>query len=203
MRVNIVGCAPGCDKAPYGQKDKGEIWGINDVHLKYDVDVVIDCHHMMRVIKGKEERTRRSPEVMMRCLKKIKKNNIPCYSVKEVKNAPSIKKYPFDEIVKEFDSDYFGSGPDYAVALAIYKGFTEIHTYGILMIVGDEYSHQKPTFEHWLGVAKGRGIKTVLHDHKNMCAVLRNESGLIYGYYTPQRWLLEMVKDPDKFESYS
>ena len=203
MRVNILGCAPGLENAPFGDKSAGEFWGLNDVILNHKVDVVIDCHDMKSVIKGKQK-IRRSPDVVRACLKKIKKTGVTCYSAKEVKNIPNIKRYPLEEIINEFDSDYFGSGPDYALALAIYKGFTEIHTYGILMVCQDEYFWQKPSFEHWLGIAKGRNIKVMIHDHNNMSSILRTPTGMIYGFKFPQRWKKVVLDDPTTLiESYS
>jgi len=204
VRVNILGCAAkGWQKAPKKGSGEGEVWGLNDVILYCDVDVVIDCHHMKRVMRGKEI-IRRSPEIMKACLKKLKKTGTDCYSTSGVKDIPNIMEYPYDRIVREFDSDYFASGPDYAVALAIYKGFTEIHTYGILMVVGDEYDHQRPSFEHWLGVAKGRGVKTVIHDHSNLAQMLKTPTGLVYGFNRPQRWRMQIEENPKKFiETYS
>jgi len=199
MRVNILGCgAREWEKAPFGEKDVGQFWGVNDMVLVAKLDVVVDVHNIKNVMKGKEK-IRRSPEVVKACLKKIKKTGVLCYSTKEVKDVPNIKKYPYDEIVKEFDSDYFGSGPDYALALAIYKGATEIHTYGILMVVGDEYFYQKPSFEHWLGVAKGRGIKTVIHDQNNVSSILKLRHGMVYGYNKPQRWKQRVMDNPKEF----
>jgi len=202
QRINILGCAPGWEKAPLDGSN-GEIWGLNDVHLCTKVDVVVDVHNLQRIIKGKEK-IRRSPEVIKKCLKNLKKTKTICYSTKEIKNIPNIKKYPYKEIVKKYDSDYFGSGPDYAVALAIYKGATEIHTYGILMCIDEEYAHQKPTFEHWLGIAKGAGVKVIIHDSNNMSSILRTKNGFIYGYNTPQRWKEMVMQYPTQFiESYS
>jgi len=203
VRINILGCAPGLETAPKQGQGEGEIWGLNDVILTRKVDAVIDCHNLSRIIKGKEK-IRRSPETVKKCLKEIKRTNTLCYSIKEIKNAPSVKPYPLKEIIKEFDSDYFGSGPDYALALAIYKGATEIHTYGILMVCTDEYFYQKPSFEHWLGIAKGRRIKTVIHDSNNLSSILRLQNGLLYGYHTPQRWKQRVLDDPTKFiEAYT
>lgn len=198
MRVNIIGCASRAwESIPWGE-DIGEFWGVNDLHLSHDVDVVVDCHNMKRVIRGQEV-IRRSGKVMKRCLKKIKNNGLLCYSTKSIKGFPTIKPYPLQEIIKEFDSDYFASGPDFAVALAIYKGFTEIHIYGILMVLTEEYAYQKPSFEHWLGVAKGRGIKTVIHDYNGMSSILKTSDGIIYGFNQHQRWIKWLIDHPGEF----
>jgi len=202
MRVNILGCAPGWDKAPFGE-NLGEIWGLNDVHVSHPVDVVIDVHNLKRVSKGKEK-IRRSPEDVKKCIKNLKKTGTLCYSTKEIKGIPNIKKYPYDDIVKKYDSDYFGGGPDYAVALAVFKGFTEIHLYGMLLIVGEEYYHQKPSLEHWLGIAKGAGVKTVIHDFRSLSSILKTPTGLVYGFNLPQRWRQYLMDNPKEYlESYS
>ena len=205
MRVNILGAgARGWEKAPFDDEGAGQFWGVNDTVLYVPkIDVLVDCHNLKNVIKGKEK-IRRSPDVVRACLKKIKKSGVVCYSTKEVKNVPNIKRYPLKEIIKEFDSDYFGSGPDYALALAIYKGATEIHTYGVLMVCNDEYYDQKPTFEQWLGIAKGRGIKTVIHDHNNLASILKLPRGHLYGFNIPQRFEQHYIDNPKIFlESYS
>lgn len=206
MRINIIGCAVDAYKfVPYHDKNMGQFWVMNDNVLKDipKIDVVIDTHDLKAVIKGKHK-IRRPPDVVKACIKRIKKKGYLCYAVKEVKGIPNIKPYPYDEIVKEFDSDYFGSGPDFALALAIYKGATEIHTYGILLVCDDEYAHQKPSFEFWLGVAKGRGIKTVIHDSNNLSSILKLNRGVIYGYNKHQRIFQKYMDNPKEFvECYS
>ena len=205
MRINLLGCGGGqWEKAPFNDKNAGEFWGVNDTILFCPkIDVLIDVHHLKDVVRGKIK-IRRQPDVIKACLKKIKKTGVLCYSTKEVKNIPNIKPYPLKEIIKEFDSDYFGSGPDYALALAIYKGATEIHTYGVLMVCSDEYAYQKPSFEFWLGVAKGRGIKTVIHDFNNLASILKIPGGRLYGYNIPQRAYQKILDNPKEFlESYS
>jgi hypothetical protein len=68
MRVNILGCAPGWEEAPY---DNGERWGINDSHkiARAKIDLAIDCHNLKRVMKGKEKLGRRSIEEVRHHLK--------------------------------------------------------------------------------------------------------------------------------------
>jgi hypothetical protein len=186
MRVNIIGCAPGWPAAPY---DDGPRWGINDNHKSVDkLDLIFDCHNLKRVVKGKELLGRRTVDEVKEHLKLIKKKGIPMFCTTEFKNMPSVMKYPLDAIVSEFKTDYFGSGPDYAVAYALHKGFDEIHLYGILMIVGEEYYHQKPTLEHWLGIALGRGAKVRVHDSTKdrLCSLGKLVFGKLYGFNTVQ-----------------
>jgi hypothetical protein len=190
MKVNILGCGPGWKDCMDGD---GEIWGINDLHLSRRVDLIIDCHNMARAARGREELGRRGPEEVKACLKGAKKSGVPFYTTKKIKDMPNSIAYPLDEIIEEFDSDYFGSGVDYAIALAIHKGATEIHLWGILMILKFEYAHQKPSVEHWLGVAKGRGVKTVIHGQGS--SILKTRNGLLYGFNTIQKIIKEQCPE--------
>lgn len=192
MRVNIIGCAPGWQEAPY---DKGERWGINDNHKAVDkLDLIFDCHNLKRVVKGKEVLGRRSIEEVQQHLKLIKKKGIPMFCTTEFKNIPNIKRYPLEEIIKKWGSDYFGSGPDYAIAYAILKGYTEIHVYGVLMVVGEEYYVQKPTVEHWGGVAIGAGVKFRVHDSTfdGLCTIFKTATRTLYGFNTMQQLPLQV-----------
>jgi hypothetical protein len=196
MRVNILGCAPGWQEAPL---DDGERWGINDNHKVIDkIDLIFDCHNLKRVMKGKEKLGRRSIEEVREHLKLVKKKGIPMFCTTEFKNIPNIKRYPIEDIIKRWGSDYFGSGCDYAIAYALYKGFTEIHLYGILMTVTeDEYYHQKPSVEHWGGVAIGSGAKFLVHDstRKRRCSIFRTRTGGLYGFNIKQETPLHVLHD--------
>jgi hypothetical protein len=187
MRINILGCGPGWQDCPDGQ---GEIWGINDLHLSRKCDVILDCHHLSRAAKGKYQLGRRTADEVRACIKGAKKSGVPFYTTKEMKNVPNSIPYPLEEIKKEFQGDdYFGSGVDYAIALAIYKGAIEIHLWGILMILNFEYAHQKPSVDHWLGVAIGRGIKVNVHGRGS--SILKTRDQKLYGFEIPQTFMIE------------
>lgn len=180
-RVNILGCAPGWQEAPY---DKGERWGINDNHKVIDkIDLIFDCHNLKRVLKGKEMLGRRSADEVREHVKLVKKKGIPMFCATEFKNIPNVMRYPIEDIVKRFKTDYFGGGPDYAIAYALYKGYESIHLYGILMVVGEEYYTQKPTLEHWAGIALGRDVEFKVHDNtkSRLCTICKLPLGRTYG----------------------
>lgn len=188
-----MGCAPGWRHAPY---DMGQRWGINDNHKVIPkLDLIFDCHNLKRVVKGKEKLGRRSADEVKQHLKLLKKKNIPMLSTAEFKNNPNITRYPLEKIVARFKTDYFGGGPDYAVAYALYKGFTKIHLYGVLMVVGDEYYAQKPTLEHWAGIALGMGVEFKVHDttQENLCTICKLPTGRLYGFNTEQANPVQIV----------
>jgi hypothetical protein len=88
----------------------------------------------------------------------IKGLPIPVYMPKVDPNVPNSVRFPKDALVKEFGIEYFTSTIAEMLALAIYEGFTRINLYGIDLIVGEEYTHQKPCAEFWLGIAHAKNI---------------------------------------------
>ena len=172
MRINILGSGPGWDEVP---PDKGQIWGVNNTHLLRNVDLIVDIHNR---VNPKEEKD----QVHMN---ELRDKMIPTYARDVMDGFPNVMRYPIESIIEEFDTDYFGSGIDYIIALAIYSGATEIHTYGVCMMIDSEYSHQKASVEFWVGMARGRGIKFRVHGDAS--EILQTRNHLMYGYQTLQR----------------
>ena len=83
-------------------------------------------------------------------------------------DVPMAERYPMDEILAAFPTakDYFTSSVAYAIALAIYKGYTKIEVYGVEMETNTEYGHQRSGVAYWIGFADGAGIETEFHSHK-------------------------------------
>ena len=181
MRINIVGSAPGWEDCPVND---GFIWGINNMHLLRDVDLIVDVHKTRNDPKEQKDKIH---------LAVLKDKNIHAFLHSKIEGMPNVDRYPIEEITKKFGVDYFGCGIDYIVALAIYSGATEIHLYGIWMAQGTEYAHQKPSLEFWLGYAMGAGIK--IHIHGAYSAILRTYNGLMYGYETHQKWVNKYFPD--------
>lgn len=96
-----------------------------------------------------------------------------------------LANYPLKEIIECFDTDYFTNTVDYALALSIYRGFTQIDLYGVNMAWGSEYFYQKPGVEYWVGRAQGQGIKVNVHGERS--TILKTKDGLLYGYGIKQR----------------
>ena len=188
MRLNIICRAPGWDvDCP------GEVWGINELHLKRDVDVVIDVHDLMAVASGKKQLGRRSVRDVWTQLRNLKLKGLPVYTINCPTFLPKAIEYPIDEIIDYFRTDYFNSGVDYAMALALYKGYSEIHLYGVLMLGESEYAQQKPSCEYWIGRAdKWADVKV----HGGYSTLLKTPSLEMYGYDRPQKFAPDA--DPDK-----
>jgi hypothetical protein len=183
-RVNIVGSAPGYKDAP---EDNGYIWGVNNVHLLREVDLIIDVH--ANRMSPKEFKDKYHMSV-------VDVKQIPMYAIDKIDGRPNIERYPIEHIMEEFDTDYFGCGIDYMIALAVYLGAEEIHIYGVWLSMESEYARQKPSVEFWIGIAKGRGVKVEVHGDRSN--VLRTHNGRLYGYGKPQQWIKKY--NPEQYE---
>ncbi len=83
-------------------------------------------------------------------------------------DVPMSEKYPLDEIHEMFPKarKYYTSSVAYSIPLALYKGYTEIHVYGVEMETDTEYGHQRPGVAYWIGFADGLGVDLVFHSNK-------------------------------------
>jgi hypothetical protein len=166
MKVNIIGRGTGWEDAPRNELS----WGITLINLKRDVDLVIDMNVYEDGRWGELERLD-----AIKSRDKAATDHIPYID---------LTNYPVDTIIKFFETDYFSNTVDYAIALAIYKGYTEIGLYGINMMRCSEYAYQKAGVEFWIGQAMGRGIKVI--NHSPISTILKTRDGLLYGYGTKQ-----------------
>lgn len=169
MKVVLIGKGRGWDGAPACGNGQ-EIWGITQLNLRRDVDLVID----MNDYTGNRWGAKESFEAAQ-SRNKAHHKEIPYVD---------LRTYPYDDISKDFDTDYFTSTIAYAIALAIFNGATEIDLYGVTMEVESEYHYQKPCVDFWCGVAKGRGIKVVSHGEHT--TIMKSHDGKVYGYNIPQ-----------------
>ena len=96
------------------------------------------------------------------------------HCVKE--ELPESVFYPVEKIVEVF-GPYFSSTISWLIALAIYEGCDELGLWGVDMIGEGEYNYQRAGCEHYLGIAKGKGIKVTLPPQ---CPLLRAER--MYGF---------------------
>jgi hypothetical protein len=163
MRIAIVGKGTGWKEAPIDN----EIWGVNDLCVRRDVDVIFNMH---KPCNG--SRWNVSVEY-------ANKYNTPFITLEELPNVPTSIRFP----IEEMHTNYFGCSISFMIAYAIYKGVTQIDLYGCTLWGGTEYTQQKPNVEYWIGYARGLGIKTIVHGVSNL---LKSHNGLIYGYLTKQ-----------------
>ena len=86
------------------------------------------------------------------------------YMQEKYDDVPMSERYPIEEVLALAPGlAYFTSSVSYAIALAIYKGYTNIEIYGVEMATNTEYAHQRPGVAFWVGIAVGRGINVEFH----------------------------------------
>ena len=101
---------------------------------------------------------------------------VPVYMIEEDSLVQNSLRYPLEQVLTTFDMEdraYFRSAMDYMAALAVHEhrggdAVDEIRVYGIRLDSGIEYLEQKQSFEYWLGIIKGSGIKLRLPKETNL-----------------------------------
>lgn len=159
MILHILGRGEGWQDAPQG----GDKWCVNEIY-RPDVTMMWDMHKD-DAWGVQQQRERENAEVL----------GIP---------VMTLETYPLEDIVLHFDTGFFNNSLCYMLAYAIYRGYTEINMWGCNMAVGDNgdsnfYVPEHPGVEFWCGMAKGKGIKLVIHGDS---ALMKIPSGELYGY---------------------
>lgn len=176
-KMAIVGFAASSkDLAPYDDPT-WEIVGLNQLYRHIPrADRWLEIHHNWNehVVEGTDHQ------------KWLADSPIPVYMVDRVPGIPNSVRFPIERVMNGH-LDYFTSTVAFAIALAIDEGFKEIGLWGIDLIVGDEYSYQKPCAEFWLGVAHGKGILVTLPHTTALC-----KQSYRYGYQSEPSSLVTM-----------
>lgn len=191
MRIDIIAKGLGWDRAPENREEKDHFfWGISGVVQRRYVDAVFDMHPFREWITGEIRTGKHARSERIKNLEMSKGYNIPIYAL-EAWNG--LTRYPIEEIVEHFDTDLFASSLDYAMAMAIKKNPDKINLYGTTLLINAEYKNQLPTFMHWCGRAKERGIK--VNNFTPETSIMKIPKGLVYGYNIPQKDFKEAVRN--------
>lgn len=155
-RVYLLGGGNGGEICPYDN----ERWGVNATCIGKEVDLSFHLHNLARPDKYYITGTnRRQNADFTPFLSYVKLANHPVFSIKEYEGFPSIKRYPYEDVVDFFGTNYFSNSLCYMLALAIMKGYKEIHMYGMNFLMADEYVAEIPGVMFWIAMAHSRGIR--------------------------------------------
>lgn len=155
-RIYIIGGANGKELAPYD----AERWGVNATCIGIECDMSFHMHdlnHQERYFMTGTNKQKGADFAPF--LAYVKFKNHPVLSIHEYPDLPSIKAYPYKEVCDFFGTNYFSDSVCYMIAYALYKGYEEIHTYGVNLILANEYTEERPGLEFWLGMAHARGVR--------------------------------------------
>ena len=87
-------------------------------------------------------------------------------------------KYPLDEIITEFKTEYFTNTISYMLAYAAYLRIPQVHIYGVDVSFGAPYAQENRGVEYWMGRVHERGIELIFPEASHL---LRTVSGAMYG----------------------
>jgi hypothetical protein len=119
------------------------------------------------------------------------------YMQDKYNDVPLSERYPLQEILDRYPTAkrYFTSSVAYALALAIYKGYTKIEVYGVEMETNTEYAEQRPGVAYWVGFANGLGIEVDFHSKSFFRAPLYGYDGDTYILVEHYEWRInELAK---------
>lgn len=196
-KVAIVGYSLSKNMAPFND-ETFEIWGLNDLYKHIPR---YDRWFQLHTANEVEKRHIESPDnrdSWAAHFEKLKDLNCPVYLQQEHTGIPNSVRYPLEEIFKHFGecfvrpchAKYFTNTISYMIALAIYEEYDEIHVYGVDMattFLDNEYAHQRPSCEFWLGVAAGRGIRLYIPDNADLL-----KTRFLYGYEDEKKHSFEI-----------
>lgn len=108
----------------------------------------------------------------------------PLYILHPHKDLPHALVFPRDKIFSQFPADkffqrYMTNSVSWFIALAIVEGFDHIGIYGVDMAQHEEYAHQRPSCEYWIGVANGLGVTVHIPGTSDLM-----KCNKLYGYET-------------------
>lgn len=163
----IVGTHPTTrDQAPF-QDPSTDIWVFNNQALQPwcpRVDAVFDMHPTEDIYRRAKEQL-----AFGKWLESDKKAVL--YTPVALEGVPNNAVYPIDDVIADLlpnfkrgdeINEYFTSGPAYALALAIHKGYKRIELYGVEMESNAEYVYQRDGVGLFFGIALGRGIEVYM-----------------------------------------
>lgn len=154
-KVAICGTAPTIANAPFADPEF-DIWGVAHCCFLKEVerlDVIFEIH-LKEIWQKDNTPFFRFPNALI-------------YLQKKDESLPNSETFPVLDILKKYsvnkgfkgESYYMSSSLPFMVALAIEKGYEEIHFYGIHLVMEEEYFYQRPCLERYIGIAEGKGIK--------------------------------------------
>lgn len=149
-KIAIVGKAPDTMKlAPWGDPS-WQCWVLNDMPVLGEAprfEAVFEIHdHDFAKDNQKHWQWLCQP------------HGAPIFMRRHYPEVPDCVPLPIEEMCAA-GRPYFTNTVAYMVALAILLQPEEIGFWGVNMAAADEYAHQRPNVEYWIGVAEGRGIK--------------------------------------------
>ena len=172
-KVAIVGFAPSSmlDARTVFDDPDMEVWAINQLYLPFPLigkraDRWFQIHH-----EHDYDAAVRDHKHGDWLAQWSKETGRPIYMQHNMPNIPTSVAYPADYICNKYGR-YFTNSISWEIVTAIEEGFEEMFIYGVDMAQDDEYAHQRPSCEYFIGLARGMGIKVYIPDKSDLLKTL-------------------------------
>lgn len=170
MKVVILGTA--MTSVAGMPEDDWEVWGCGTAWQLTDrADRWFELHNI--------DALRQTPQLYGPHLAWLDSQTIPIMVKHEYSGIKTPVLLPIDKITAEF-GDYFTNTISYMIAYAMLEGAEEIAIMGVNMAWNEEYSEQRPSCEHMIGWAQGKGIKVSISDVSDLL-----RCGHLYAFQQP------------------
>lgn len=150
--VYIVGFAPSWPLTPW-EIPNAHYWGMNALHKVAPDKPWTAWFQLHDIERAHPNDAREHLEWLAQCGVPVFmwEEHIPKYGL------PNAVPYPRQAIIDHF-GEYFTNTVSWMIALAIYQQYKTVGVYGVDMAQDEEYMHQRPSVEYFLGWCKGAGI---------------------------------------------
>ena len=166
-KLSILGTAPSFIRAPY-RDNEYEIWGIGCGADRFErVDALFEFH-------------RRNEYLTF--LDRLNKPEVPVYMAFPHKEVKKSLAFPIDKLIEKYKDDFtdkpcLTSSITLMFVYALYLGYQYIELWGVHMSHSEEYGHQLPSIEYWIGYARGQRLTVKIAPESDIL-----KSTYIYGF---------------------
>lgn len=86
----------------------------------------------------------------------------PVFMTEKQPDIPNCVQFPYQELLDKHGPYHFCSSISWMLALALECNIKQLGLFGVDMAAGSEWAYQRPSCQHFLGLAKQLGIEVVL-----------------------------------------
>jgi len=165
--IALLGYAEETRDLIHGLSPDVEIWGINAAHyfLKRKAHHWFQMHPRSWVSSdGVATGFFGRPKEHLEWMQKFEGN---LWLLSPDADLPNGKPYPIEDVVRVTKREYFTSTFAYQMAYALYEHMTgtpirRMYVYGINLTALEEYAHQRPCAEYWIGRLEQAGVEVLI-----------------------------------------
>ena len=154
----IWSCSPGC----FGPVPRSNVW--------------FEMHNFKPSNPGRNGKPGTVPHISAEYTAFLEQHKGPVMMAEKLDRIPTSERYPFEEMRERFGDYHWKSSIAWMLALAIAQKPKVIAIYGVDMAANEEYAYQRPSCQHFIGLAIAAGIEVILPPESDLM-----QPGMMYG----------------------